>query len=159
MAGAAIRMAGAADVLHPQPVFGEVRTGGCDRCRQIPTEAVAHIMGGRCTAKPAEVTGGAGRRREVCGGQCAVFRFPVPAIAHCRVSDTMRAFDINFPLWVIWPDMAVIAGFWFACLFQAEFMADVAGCTVTNRAIQIGHQPSHPDWVCRHHGRIRTRSA
>ncbi len=47
----------------------------------------------------------------------------------------MRDFMVDLPLRVVWSDMAVIAGFRLAGLFQAEFMPDMAGLAVSDRTI------------------------
>ena len=80
----------------------------------------------------------ASRRRNIFDGGCARFGVPVPFVAHRRVGDTVRRFLVNFPLRVIWPDVAGVAGFGLARLFQAEFVTQVALLALANRTIRRG---------------------
>jgi len=102
---------------------------------QIPGEAVAHIVGGAGLTKAADVANGAGRRGEILNCECAGFGIPIPVIAASLIGDAMERLDINLVLGMVGANVAVIAGFWLARLFEAEFVPQVTILTLPDRAI------------------------
>jgi len=96
---------------------------------------MADFVGGARSAKAAHMADCAGWGREIVYDQGAVFGFPIPGVVTGHVSNAMGRFLVNLPLRMVWPYVALVAGFGFAGLFQAEFMAQMAFLTLVDGLI------------------------
>src|SRR5690606_4668480 len=109
-----------------------------DGREQIPRQPVSRVVGRAACPEAAEVAGRAGGGGEVAHGQRSRLGVPVPVFAARRVGDSMRRFLINFPLRMIGTDVAGIAGFRSACLFQTELVAQMALLAFAHRTVGRG---------------------